>query len=63
MMKQLTAFCVATILCLNASPVTNAQGNSEATNLARQGSEAAKGSDWTKAIEFFRKAEIGRAHV
>jgi tetratricopeptide (TPR) repeat protein len=34
----------------------HAQGNSESTNIARQGSEAAKAGDWNKAIDAFRKA-------
>lgn len=56
MMKQITAFCAAILLYLGVSPVTHAQGNSEATNIARQGSEASKASDWNKAIDLFRKA-------
>ena len=56
MMKQISALCLTAVLCLGIAPVLNAQGNSEATNVARQGSEAAKASDWNKAVDSFRKA-------
>ena len=56
MMKQISALCLATALFLSSAPVIHAQGNSEATNVARQGSEAAKASDWNKAVDLFHKA-------
>ena len=56
MIKQISALLLATALCLTISHPTHAQGNSEAANLARQGSAAAKASDWNKAVDLFRKA-------
>jgi tetratricopeptide (TPR) repeat protein len=56
MIKHKSLFCVAAALSLCVSPMIHAQGNSESTNIARQGSEAAKAGDWNKAVEAFRKA-------
>jgi tetratricopeptide (TPR) repeat protein len=56
MIKNTSAFCVAAALSLCVSSMIHAQGNSESTNIARQGSEAAKAGDWNKAIDAFRKA-------
>ncbi len=56
MIKPISALYLATALFLSSAPVIHAQGNSEAANVARQGSEAAKASDWNKAVELFHKA-------
>ena len=56
MIKQISALLLATALGLALARTTQAQGNSEATNLARQGSAAAKAADWDKAVDLFRKA-------
>jgi len=56
MIKNTSAFCVAAALSLCVSPMIHAQGNNESTNIARQGSEAAKAGDWNKAVDAFRKA-------
>jgi tetratricopeptide (TPR) repeat protein len=56
MNKYFSAFCVAAALFLGVAPMIDAQGNSESTNIARQGSEAAKAGDWNKAVDAFRKA-------
>lgn len=56
MIKNISAFCLAAVLGLSLLSRANAQGNSEAAKLARQGSEAAKAADWDKAIDAFRKA-------
>jgi tetratricopeptide (TPR) repeat protein len=55
MMKQLSFHLIAA-LALSVSQFAHAQGNAEATNLARRGSDAAKNKNWDKAIEDFRKA-------
>jgi tetratricopeptide (TPR) repeat protein len=54
-MKPIFTFSLAIALSLGV-PMAHAQKNDEATNLARQGSQAAKGGDWDKAIDAFRKA-------
>lgn len=56
MIKYNSAFCVVAALSLCVAPLIHAQGNSESTNIARQGSEAAKAGDWNKAVDSFRKA-------
>ncbi len=49
-------FSLAIALSIVTAPFLRAQGNDPATNVARQGSEAAKAGDWDKAVESFRKA-------
>ncbi len=56
MIKPLFVSAVVAVLCLNVLPAIRAQGNKEAINMAREGSEAAKASDWNKAVNAFRKA-------
>lgn len=56
MMKRISVLCLATILFLGLSPMIQARGESEATTLARQGSQAAKAGNWDAAIDAFRKA-------
>ncbi len=54
-MKYLPFHLIAA-LSLSFLQIAHAQGNAEATNLARRGSEAAKNKNWDKAIDEFRKA-------
>ncbi len=49
-------FSLAIAFSLMTAPLLRAQGNDPATNVAREGSEAAKAGDWDKAVESFRKA-------
>jgi tetratricopeptide (TPR) repeat protein len=63
-MKRIYAYSILTMLGLCLSPVAGAQGNPQAANLARQGSEAAKSGDWDKAIDSFRKAtDMDKKHA
>jgi tetratricopeptide (TPR) repeat protein len=55
-MKPTVLLSLAVVFYLATAPALLAQGNDPATNAARQGSEAAKNSDWDKAVDSFRKA-------
>ena len=55
-MKTNFALCLATILGLSLLQFAQAQGNREASKLARDAAQAQKDQDWDKAIELLRKA-------
>jgi tetratricopeptide (TPR) repeat protein len=55
-MKTPFVFSVVAILALFSSPSLQAQPNSEANKLAREGSEAAKNKDWDTAVDALHKA-------
>jgi tetratricopeptide (TPR) repeat protein len=55
-MKTLPIFCLVGALFLHVPNIACAQGNAEATKLAREGFEAAKSKDWNKAVDAYRKA-------
>ena len=57
MIKQISVLGVAMVLGLTLSNVVQAaEKEPESTKIAREGSEAAKASDWDKAVDAFRKA-------
>ncbi len=63
-MKRICAYFFLIMLVLCLSQISRAQGNPEATNQARQGSEAARSGDWDKAIDSFRKAtDLDKKHA
>src|SRR5229473_1201598 len=63
-MKTLFAICLATTLGLSGVQSAQQEGNPEAAKIAREGSQAAKDQDWSKAIERFRKAaEMDRKYT
>ena len=63
-MKTLFAICLATTLGLSGVQSAQQEGNPEAAKIAREGSQAAKDQDWSKAIERFHKAaEMDRKYT
>jgi tetratricopeptide (TPR) repeat protein len=63
-MKTLFAICLATTLGLSGVQSAQQEGNPEAAKIAREGSQAAKDQDWSKAIELFHKAaEMDRKYT
>ncbi len=63
-MKTLFAICLATTLGLSGVQSAQQEGNPEAAKIAREGSQAAKNQDWSKAIERFHKAaEMDRKYT
>jgi tetratricopeptide (TPR) repeat protein len=56
MIKQISVLSLAVVLGLSLSNTATAQKEPESTKTAREGSEAAKGGDWDKAVDAFRKA-------
>src|SRR5260370_14670271 len=63
-MKTLFALCLVTTLGLSTAQSAQQEGNPEAVQIAREGSQAAKDQDWNKAIERFRKAaEMDRKYT
>ena len=62
-MKHFSLFCLIALLA-SFSSFALAQGNSEASKLARQGATAAKNEEWDQAVELFRKAnELDRKNA
>jgi tetratricopeptide (TPR) repeat protein len=55
-MKTLPVLCLLGALLLHTPDMVYAQGNAEASKLAREGFEAAKNKDWDKAVDTYRKA-------
>jgi tetratricopeptide (TPR) repeat protein len=55
MMKRFS-LSLMTALALSAAQFAHGQPTAESTNLARQGTDAAKAQDWNKAVDSFRKA-------
>lgn len=63
-MKTLFALCLAITFGLSIARSAQQEGNPEAAKIAREGSQAAKDQDWSKAIERFRKAaEMDRKYA
>src|SRR5438309_11583650 len=63
-MKTLLALCLATTLGLSTAQSAQQEGSPEAAKIAREGSQAARGQDWDKAVERFRKAaEMDRKYT
>src|SRR5260370_16874151 len=63
-MKTLFVVCLVTVLGLSMAKAAQQEGNPEAVQIAREGSQAAKDQDWNKAIERFRKAaEMDRKYT
>jgi len=63
-MKTFFAFCVVTAFGLSLAQAAQQEGNPEAAKVAREGSQAAKDQDWSKAIEKFQKAsQMDRKYV
>src|SRR5207302_11387181 len=58
------ALCLVTTLGLSTAQSAQQEGSPEAAKIAREGSQAARGQDWDKAVERFRKAaEMDRKYV
>src|SRR2546423_5662784 len=55
-MKTFIAFCVLIAFGLSLTLAASQEGNTEAAKIAREGSQAAKDQDWSKAIDKFQKA-------
>src|SRR5256885_16270164 len=63
-MKTLIALCLVTTLGFSLAQAAQQEGNPQAAKIARDASQAAKDSDWNKAIEGFRKAaEMDRKYT
>src|SRR5438445_2096195 len=63
-MKTLLALCLVTTLGLSTAQSAQQEGSPEAAKIAREGSQAARGQDWDKAVERFRKAaEMDRKYT
>src|SRR5437016_7524894 len=63
-MKTLLALCLVTTLGLSTVQSAQQEGSPEAAKIAREGSQAARGQDWDKAVERFRKAaEMDRKYT
>src|SRR5919108_642649 len=54
-MKTFFALCLVTTVGFSLAPAAQ-EGNQEAAKIAREATQAAKDSDWNKAIDGFRKA-------
>lgn len=63
-MKTFFALCVFTALGLSLAQAAQQEGSPEAAKIAREGSQAAKDQDWSKAVEKFQKAaQMDRKYV
>src|SRR5213596_135379 len=63
-MKTLFVVCLVTTLGLSTAQSAQQEGSPEAAKIAREGSQAARGEDWDKAVERFRKAaEMDRKYT
>ena len=63
-MKTFIAFCVITAFGLSLTQAASQEGNTEAAKIAREGAQAAKDQDWSKAIDKFQKAaQMDRKYV
>ena len=63
-MKTFIAFCVITAFGLCLTQAASQEGNTEAAKIAREGAQAAKDQDWSKAIDKFQKAaQMDRKYV
>jgi tetratricopeptide (TPR) repeat protein len=55
-MKTFFALCIVTAFGFSLAQAAQQEGSPEAAKIAREGSQAAKDQDWSKAIEKFQKA-------
>ena len=63
-MKTFIALCVVTAFGLSLAQAAQQEGSPEAAKVAREGAQAAKDQDWSKAIEKFQKAaQMDRKYV
>jgi len=63
-MKTLFALCLVITLGLSTAQSAQQEGSPEAAKIAREGSQAARDQDWSKAIERFHKAaEMDRKYT